>query len=110
MTEQEHAKTIARLNDKHRAQPGADWVLTRGVQGLGALAVVQAVNAVKTFSAFSEDNDPYGERDFGAFELDGQRLFWKIDYYDLNLAMASPDPADPAVTRRLLTLMLAEEY
>lgn len=110
MTEQEQAQAIARLNDQHRARPGEGWVMTPGVQALGAQGVVLAVAAVKAFCDFSEDNGPHGERDFGAFEIDGQRLFWKIDYYDLNLAMASPDPADPAVTRRVLTLMLAEEY
>lgn len=110
MTEQEQAQAIAQLNDQHRARPGVGWVLTPGVQALGGLALVQAVAAVKSFSDFSEDNDPHGEHDFGAFEIDGQRLFWKIDYYDPNLAMASPDPADPAVTRRVLTLMLAKEY
>lgn len=110
MTEEEHTQAIARLNDQHRALSGQGWVMTSGVQDLGALAMVQAVAAVAAFSDFGEDNDPYGERDFGAFEIEGQRLFWKIDYYDLNLAMASPDPTDPAVTRRVLTLMLAEEY
>jgi len=110
MTEEEQTQTIAKLNDQHRAQSGAGWVMTPGVQGLGALAMVQAVAAVSAFSDFSEDNDPDGERDFGAFKIGGQRLFWKIDYYNLNLTLASPDPADPAVTRRVLTLMLAEEY
>ena len=110
MIEQEHAQAIAQLNDQHRALPGSGWVMTPGVQALGALTLVQAVAAVTGFSDFSEDNDPHGERDFGAFEIDDQRLFWKIDYYDLALAMASPDPADPALTRRVLTLMLAEEY
>lgn len=110
MTEKEQAEAIARLNDQHRARPGMDWVLTAGVHALGAAFVAQAAAAVVAFSDFSEDNDPHGERDFGAFEIAGRRLFWKIDYYDRNLALASPDPADPAVTRRLLTLMLAEEY
>jgi len=110
MTVQDHAEAIAQLNDQHRACPGVGWVLTPGVQALGGRALVQAVAAVTGFSDFGEHNDPQGERDFGAFDLDGQRLFWKIDYYDLNLALASPDPADPAVTRRILTLMLAEEY
>lgn len=110
MTEEEHTLAIARLNDQHRARSGVGWVMTPGVQSLGALAMVQAVAAVSAFSDFSEDNDPHGERDFGAFEIGGQRLFWKIDYYDLDLALASPDAADPAVTRRILTLMLAEEY
>lgn len=110
MTEEEHTKAIARLNDQHRAQSGQGWVMTPGVQGLGALTMVQAMAAVAAFSDFSADNDPYGEHDFGAFQIDGQRLFWKIDYYDLDLVMASPDAADPTVTRRVLTLMLAEEY
>jgi hypothetical protein len=57
-----------------------------------------------------DGNDPYGERDFGAFELAGEKLIWKIDYYDRMLRDASPDPADPAVTRRVLTLMLASDY
>jgi len=110
MTEQEHVAAIAALNDACRAEPGAGWMLTAGVQALGAAALAQMVAAVREFSDFSEDNDPHGEHDFGAFELGGQRLFWKIDYYDLDLCMASPDPADPAVTKRVLTLMLAEEY
>lgn len=110
MTEKEHAEAIAKLNDRHRARPSLDWVLTAGVHSLGAAFVAQATAAVVAFSDFSEDNDPHGEHDFGAFEIAGRRLYWKIDYYDRNLALASPDPADPAVTRRVLTLMLAEEY
>ena len=110
MTEAQKAETIARLNDAHRRQPDVGWVMTSGVQALGRLGVARAVAAVASFAAFGEDNDPYGERDFGAFDIDGRRLFWKIDYYDLSLTAASPDPANPAVTRRVLTLMLAEEY
>jgi hypothetical protein len=59
---------------------------------------------------FTNDNDPYGEHDFGAFDVDGARLFWKIDYYDRSLSGGSPDPTDPAVTCRVLTIMLAWEY
>jgi hypothetical protein len=55
-------------------------------------------------------NDPYEEHDFGAFDADGQRVFFKIDYYDESLSYHSPDPADPAVTKRVITIMLAEEY
>lgn len=38
------------------------------------------------------------------------RVFWKIDAYDRDLRFASPDPSNPAVTVRVLTVMLAEGY
>jgi len=110
MNELEHAAAIAALNDACRAEPGAGWMLTHGVRGLSMADQASAFAAVTRFADFSEDNDPYAERDFGAVTVGRARLFWKIDYYDLDLCMASPDPADPAVTKRVLTLMLAEEY
>ena len=66
--------------------------------------------AMMGFHDFNQDNDPHGEHDFGAIRVLGEKLFWKIDYYDLNKEYHSPDAADPAVTCRVLTLMLASEY
>jgi Protein of unknown function (DUF3768) len=57
----------------------------------------------------SSDNDPYKERDPGAF-VHGNRIFWKIDYYDTTLTKGSEDPSDPKQTVRVLTIMLASEY
>jgi len=73
----------------------------------GAAAYLRRVFA---FSDFTADNDPYGEHDFGSFEFAGKTIFWKIDAYDRDLANGSPDPSDPSVTTRVLTVLLAEEY
>ena len=61
-------------------------------------------------SAVDKDNDPWSEHDFGSFEIDGETLFWKIDYYDGSMQFGLEDPADPAKTMRVLTIMLSEEY
>jgi hypothetical protein len=112
MTSISSASRIRDLNDAMRNTgiSSGKWMMTAGVQALGPDFVLLAMRAVQTFSAFTEDNDPYGERDFGAFDLAGERLFWKIDYYDQNLEYGSDDPADPTVTTRVLTIMLASEY
>lgn len=55
-------------------------------------------------------NDPYGTHEFGMSDVDGERLMFKIDAFDHNLEYGSPDPADPSVTTRVLTVLLASEY
>jgi hypothetical protein len=66
---------------------------------------------IKNYNDFPEENDRYGERDFGAFDWQGVRCNWKIDYFDRhNPQFGSPDPADPAVTCRVLTILTAGEY
>ena len=103
------ATTIALLNDLARVTlTNCRVVITAGIAALNDLDTIMA--KVQAFNDFNERNDPYGEHDFGAIEHDGQTVFWKVDYYDLDLSMHSPDPADPAVTCRVLTVMLAEEY
>ncbi len=102
--------TIASQNDAFRARPADGLVLTRGVSDNGPAFVQEALRAVTAFDVFTADNDPHGEHDFGAITIAGTGLFWKIDYYDRSLEYGSPDPADAAVTRRILTIMLAEEY
>ena len=68
------------------------------------------MRSVREFDDFKEENDPHGEHDFGAIKLDSVSAFWKVDYYDRAMTMGSPDPTDPTVTTRVLTVMLAEEY
>ena len=100
---------IAALNDHaRRSFTGCRVVITQGVQALDDVPSV--LDQVRTYNAFTPDNDPYGERDFGSLRYAGETVFWKFDYYDLDLQMHSPDPSDPAVTARMLTVMLADEY
>ena len=107
----EKTARIRQLNDELRTTgQGGLVMMTQGVQQLGVLHQAQIMQAIRCFDAFNEDNDPYGEHDFGAVDAAGLRLFWKIDYYDVEMEVGSPDPTDPQVTCRLMTLMLAEEY
>lgn len=102
---------VAQLNDQLRSTfLGGTVVSTVGVQSLPEATQKALIQAVQSFNRFDEDNDPYGEHDFGMIQLKGQIFYWKIDYYDLNLEYRSEDPANSAKTKRVLTLMLAEEY
>jgi hypothetical protein len=102
---------IRDLNDAFRRSfVGGVVLLTSGVEAMPVDRRRCLLQHVRTFDAFTEDNDPHGEHDFGALDQDGVRCFWKVDYYDRNMSMGSPDPADPSVTTRVLTIMLADEY
>ena len=119
---------IARLNDLARQAMGVACtaVATVGFRSLPASDQSRVRELIETFDAFTEDNDPHGERDFGCvYQLDDgqwtterprvrdderERVFWKLDYYDRDLRFASEDAADPARTRRVLTIMLSDEY
>jgi hypothetical protein len=102
---------IASLNDAfRRTLSGGKVLMTAGVNELPDMVKAQAICTVAAFNDFPEDNDPYGERDFGSFDLCGRKLFWKIEYYDPELQFGSEDPADPAKTTRVLIIMLADEY
>jgi Protein of unknown function (DUF3768) len=102
---------IRELNDQLR-QNFADGiaVMTPGIAALGPQAVERIVKTIAVFDDFCHANDPHQEHDFGAFDADGHRVLFKIDYYDESLTYHSPDPADPSVTKRVITIMLAEEY
>jgi Protein of unknown function (DUF3768) len=127
-TAREQTARIARLNDLARRAMGVACtaVATVGFRSLPEADQSQVRELIETYDAFDEDSDPHGERDFGCvYQLgDGQwtterprvcddereRVFWKLDYYDRDLRFGSEDAANPAVTRRVLTIMLSEEY
>jgi Protein of unknown function (DUF3768) len=102
---------ICALNDRLRQNLRTGFaVMTPGVAALGPQAVDRIVKTVSVYDDFCHANDPYEEHDFGVFEAEGQKVFFKIDYYDNSLSVHSPDPSDPSVTKRVITIMLAEEY
>lgn len=107
------AGRIRLLNDTFRKRPGLGLgkvVLTRGVVTMPPGFARKALEAVQHFDAFDRANDPNGEHDFVSVEVDGHRVFGKIDYLDREMEYGSPDPANPDVTTRVLTVMLADEY
>ena len=124
----EQTARIARLNDLARRAMGfaCTAVATVGFRSLPEADQSQVRELIETYDAFDEDSDPHGERDFGCvYQLgDGrwtterprshdderERVFWKFDYYDRDLKFGSEDAANPAITRRVLTIMLADEY
>ena len=105
------AEKIRALNDAFRTtMTGGRVVMTPGVNALSNVHKMLLMERVRTFDEFNADNDPHGEHDFGSLEFLGRKFFWKIDAYDAEMRYGSPDPADPAVTTRVLTIMLGEEY
>ena len=111
------AEKIAKLNDRARSgfDPSARIMFTRGCldafcSGDTLSAPVAQAELIKTMRRHRFEEDAYGERDFGAFTFRGEKVFFKVDYYDLNLEYGSEDPADASITARVVTIMLASEY
>ena len=95
------------LNDIFRKSLGMTGagrvVMTSEVDQLPDDVKTKILLAVRDFADFEHGDDPYGEHDFGVIKLAGQKVYWKIDYYDANFEFGGD-------VNRLLTIMLAEEY
>ena len=110
MSEEKKAR-IRGLNDLLRkTSQGGQILMTAGVSQLSKETIGRIAEAVKNYNDFSPENDPYGEHDFGSFEIEAHKLFWKIDYYANDMMHGSNDASDPKMTKRVLTIMLASEY
>lgn len=107
----EKTARIRALNDRLRRHfIGGRILISSGVRSHGRPFLAKVLGAVQAFDAFTDADDPYSEHDFGALRIDGQTVFFKIDYYDEDLEGGSPDPSDEACCARVLTIMLGEEY
>ena len=104
-------KRIRELNDHLRQTHKSGKVcLTIGIQCLSQETIIDLMAEIAHFDNFTEDNDPWKEHDCATMEHEGRKIIWKIDYYDKNLEFGSEDPANPEVTTRVMTVMLASEY
>jgi hypothetical protein len=107
----EKTNNIRKLNDSLRVSGvGGCTVVTKGFMELDEDKQVNLFIKIKEYTEFTEENDPYEEHDFGLVIYNGIKVFWKIDYYDQNLEYRSSDPANHLITKRVMTVMLAEEY
>ena len=108
----EKTKRIRDLNDQCRKAMGVlcHLMQTRGISSLPPEAQSEIRERVECFDAFTPDNDPYNEHNFGNFEYGGQKIYWQIDYYNADLSGGSEDPSDVSKTVRVLTIMFASEY
>lgn len=115
---------LAEQNDIFRRALGRDavWngqvlqgmvVTTPGFRALPDTLQARLVAEVICFADFNEDNDPWGDHGFAVVEIDGTRIFWKIDLYDTDYSFGAgttEDATDPEKTRRVLTLYLPSEH
>lgn len=109
------SEQIAKLNDAFRKsifnQPHGRVLMTSGLRSVfNGGAILSIFEYVKDFNDFQEENDPYGEHDFGAFTYQDERIIWKFDYYDQAFEYHSADPANPDITNRVLTIMLGSDW
>lgn len=110
---QDNTARMRDLNDQLRKHPYGGHgrvVITAGVNAYGPEFVASALKEIAAFDAFTADNDPHGEHDFGIVTALGSKLFFKVDYYNLDLSGGSEDPSDPAQTTRVMTVMWPNEY
>ena len=118
MTTSHHVTRIRELNDALRSmrEPigalmmNGSIIITQSIAIRGSPFIEQCIDAVRHFDKFTPDNDPHHEHDFAFLDVAGESILFKVDYYDYQLSWHSPDPSDPGVTRRVLTIGLAEDY
>lgn len=74
--------------------------------------MAEAVKATGAFDTFEPENDPEGWHDFGAVEVRGETVFWKIDLYeaDSDFRYGAEAPDNLATTTRVLTVMMARDW
>jgi len=105
MNQEEKFQEMAKRNDIAR-QLGLNVVLTNKAAELPDIK--ELLYTVRSFNRFTQKDDPYGWHDLGYFDWKGQRVLWKIDYFDDQLKQFEDPLSDNC--KRVVTIMLASEY
>ena len=85
-------------------------MITSGVEGQGVAFVVEALRKIAAFDDFTDDCDPGRWHTMGSVEVGPLTLWFKTDLYDTTYRFGSDALADPARTRRVLTVLFPHEY
>lgn len=112
------ATIIAKQNDAfrmalltgHFAGLNGQAVTTAGIAANGQDFVNACILALADYDDFTDFTDPFADHSFGVMDVNGERVWWKIDLYDENRRFGSSAPDNPARTYRVLTLLFPSEY
>jgi Protein of unknown function (DUF3768) len=97
---------IIELNDQLRTTfKGGRVQMTPGVYDLDAQLHGRAVYVMSKYSKFDDSS----EHDWGVFIFAGYSFEWRIEYRGKDGTGVSPDPADPEMTFRVLTLYVLQD-
>lgn len=111
MYNQEQLKRIQNLNDLLRIfHLNGEIVYSSGMSIFSNYDLCQIMRTISFYDDFNKDNNPYEEKDFGIINFKIYKIIWKIDYYDIEMKYHSPAPYDSSKTKRVMTVMLADEY
>lgn len=101
------------INDELRASLCSKIAPTSGIAGRCVVSksvfemdiddLAKLVQIVMEFSDFTEDNDPHKEHDFAFIDFNGEKFFWKFDYYNKDFDAYGHD-------FHVLTIARASEY
>ncbi len=111
MYSSEQLKRIQNLNDLLRVfHRNGEIMYSQGMSIFSNYDLFQILRAISFYDGFNENNNPYLEKDFGIINFKNYKIIWKIDYYDTELKYHSSAPYDSTKTRRVMTVMLSDEY
>ncbi len=86
------------------------FVCTAAVAARGELFVQTCRRTTGFHTEFPPESDPNGLHEFGAFQICGTSVWWKIDAYDRAYEYGSEDPGDPDATARVLTVLFPSDW